>query len=461
MKKRFLVWVVLAVFGVLGISCATAGDIRGEVVGEAEWTIIGYLNGDNNLASSVRTLIERCETVTGSDEKTNILILYDGAQSKNLAKWSGSRLFLIKHDKEPFGEINSPYEDMGELDMGSAETVENLLNRVFREYPAKKTMFVFLGHGSGSAGTQDGLNYSFSPDDTSESGMTAVDMSDAVKRAIDTSNNGRKIDIAIIFSCLSNTLEIADEFKDIFSVVIGSPDEIVVFGGPYGDDHGRNGIAFWEAILAVKEDPEISGEKLSKRTIDASLASYRQELDRMKSGDYDISLVAELSASVFGALAAIDLGEMDRFMLHFEELSDLLKKRLEEPVTRGATVSALARASAQAQHYAGLEMIDLPDFLKELEKEFWDDELVVTAVGTVIDSYRDLIIYKRSEYYGNNISAGGMSIYMPHPIMCREIFDRYMNYYKASGFARETSWDEVMELYYQGVQEQKSVLAKN
>jgi len=115
----------------------------------AEWTVMVYLDADNNLESAGIDDINEMEIV-GSTTEVNIVVQVDRIPYSVLASnnqgyaddtsndnWTATRRYYITQDFDPI-QINSQLKsDLGELNMGDPQTLVDFANWAITNYPAK------------------------------------------------------------------------------------------------------------------------------------------------------------------------------------------------------------------------------------------------------------------------------------------------------------------------------------
>ncbi|NLF39327.1 hypothetical protein GX586_07770, partial [bacterium] len=135
-----------ALFLVLGASPAHA---------LSRWTILVYLDGDNNLEPDGINDVNEMETV-GSDSNVNIVVQFDrisGYDSSN-GNWTDCRRAKIIKDGNT-GTMGSfdlslpTCAGIGEVNMGDPATLSNFVAWGMATYPAEQYMLVLWNHGGG------------------------------------------------------------------------------------------------------------------------------------------------------------------------------------------------------------------------------------------------------------------------------------------------------------------------
>ncbi len=120
----------------------------------AEWTLMFYMDADNNLEDPQMTDLEEMMKV-GSSTNINIIVLADRSRTGDgergytdravggIRNWTSTKLFYLERGK--LREL----ADWGEVNMGDPKTLNNFVNLATTQFPAKKYALVFGDHGDG------------------------------------------------------------------------------------------------------------------------------------------------------------------------------------------------------------------------------------------------------------------------------------------------------------------------
>ena len=120
------------------VSCSSSSDSPRPVIGN-KWTLMIYLDADNNLESfSMRDLREMQEV--GSTKNVTVIVQHDtnGGTTKRYKVEKGSLTLL---------------EDLGELDMADGATLQNFVSSTALAYPADHYALILWNHGQGWKGS--------------------------------------------------------------------------------------------------------------------------------------------------------------------------------------------------------------------------------------------------------------------------------------------------------------------
>jgi clostripain len=128
--------------------------------GKSAWTILVYLDSDNNLEPAAIMDIDEME-LAGSNNNVKIVIQWDripGYDNSN-GDWTGTKRFLVVKDEQEGIIASEEIMDLGEIDMASADSLADFIKWGMQNYPAEKYALFLWNHGGGWAvHTQDETN---------------------------------------------------------------------------------------------------------------------------------------------------------------------------------------------------------------------------------------------------------------------------------------------------------------
>jgi hypothetical protein len=267
MKYKYAIIFVLII-----LSIALAGCFVPPIPNLPEWTVMIYLDADNNLESAGIDDINEMEMV-GSSTDVNIVIQVDriphsvlaannegSADDTSNGDWTNTRRYYITQDFDPY-TINSDLKsDLGELNMGDSQTLIDFADWTVNNYPAKKYLLVIWNHGGGfrsPAYTTKDIAW----DDTSGDKITIPELEYALS-AISV-QMGKKIDIVGMDACLMAMTEVAYQIKDYADILVTSEENEPGDGWPY------------DTILAqLVANPTMSSTQLATDIVDKYIYSY-------------------------------------------------------------------------------------------------------------------------------------------------------------------------------------------
>jgi photosystem II stability/assembly factor-like uncharacterized protein len=191
------------------------------------WTVLAYLDGDNNLDPAMEEAFNNLE-VAAANPNIRIIALWDKAgRGDTVRYWVQPDTNLLR--------ISNVYKEnetkwtLGELNMGTFTTLSNFVHDARRDFPAEHYMLTIMDHGGGwSVSTVpeearkrwflagSGLSW----DETNGySFLSTKDMGNVLAQAV---TDGGKIDIVMYDACLMGMAEEAYQIRNGAAYLIAS-----------------------------------------------------------------------------------------------------------------------------------------------------------------------------------------------------------------------------------------------
>jgi len=122
-----------------------------------EWTVMVYLDGDNNLEPAALKDFNEMELAGGTTSDVNVVTIFDRCATSYEAgyypeDWSGTRYYEVQSDSDMNVMNSVMVQDLGEQNMGSTATLVYFIDWAMTYYPADQYAFVFWDHGGGLDG---------------------------------------------------------------------------------------------------------------------------------------------------------------------------------------------------------------------------------------------------------------------------------------------------------------------
>jgi Clostripain family len=137
----------LAVVGLAAVLSSAVAFAPGSTA-DAEWTIMIFLNGDNNLEAFGLEDFEEMAKV-GSADKVNVIVQFDRSPnfSTDEGNWTQTLRFRVNKNMKPLPA--NAVEDIGEVNMGDGQVLADFVTWAKTKYPAKRYMLDIWDHGQG------------------------------------------------------------------------------------------------------------------------------------------------------------------------------------------------------------------------------------------------------------------------------------------------------------------------
>ncbi|MEN9785439.1 MAG: hypothetical protein RLZZ299_703 [Pseudomonadota bacterium] len=127
-------------------------DTAGGAPGRTDWTLLLYMDADNDLENYVAHDFEELESGLAAADGARLTVLVQVDRADGYADddgdWTGTRRYRIRGDTDPDHRASELLEDLGEVDMGDPDTLAAFLAWGDRTAPATHTALVLWNHGT-------------------------------------------------------------------------------------------------------------------------------------------------------------------------------------------------------------------------------------------------------------------------------------------------------------------------
>ena len=380
-------------------SRATVEMVEPRLMLNAAWTVMVYLDADNNLEPFGIANVNQMEQA-GSTAAVNIVVQMDrtpGYDSSN-GDWADTRRALIIHDNATDNVIRSSFASIGEQDMGNPNTLRNFIQWGIATYPADHYLLDIWDHGGGTQGV--------CWDDTNNNDYITVPQ---LGQAL--SQSGVHFDIAAFDACLMAMLEIGSEIAPYADIMVASEETIPGDGFPYNT-----------MMTALDNNPTQSATALASTMVDLYGTYYAGQ---------DVTLSAVNLANVATPNTGVEAAVSNFASAVLANANGLDYTRLQVPYNN-------------TMYYGFLpEFRDLGTFLGGVAGDNSITAAIRNAAQTALTAYNGSIIRNYSSAY----EAGtGMSIYFQE---AQTPPGDYPN--SGLAFVADTQWDEFLNWWWQGL----------
>ncbi|RRR78522.1 MAG: forkhead-associated protein, partial [Candidatus Viridilinea halotolerans] len=372
----------------------------------AQWTVLVYLDGDNDLERAAVTDFHEMARV-GSSDDIKIVVQFDRISSRerwddrSAGDWETTKRFLVERGMAPTPEM--ALADLGELNMGDADVLADFIEWGITNYPAERYALIIWDHGASWIGVAS--------DDTDDDMLTLPDISAALETARARTNFG-KLDLIGFDACLMAQY-------DVFLTVAPYADVAVASA-----DLEPNQGWYWDAWLQrLADDPGQDAHAVAIAIVETYMDYYE--------GSHAEDLT----------LSAFDLTRLDEISEPFERLNQLM---LDQVGGRNYNAIAQSRAFTDVYVPSSPEMfsaVDMGHFAQLLAER--------SNYGPMTQAAADLAQAIENTRIANGIgpvqlNSTGISIYFP------ERDDYYHSAYeRISPVPRLTSWNSFLDTFHE------------
>jgi hypothetical protein len=429
-----------------------AASQAAKVAKPAEWTIMVFMNGDNDLEPFAVDNFRQMAKV-GSTDRVNIVVQFDRLSADNhltTPDWSQTLRFRVTKNMEPIP--SEALEDIGEADMGDPQVLQAFIVWARGKFPAKHYMLVIWDHGQGyrdlkeqlhtekrqqpetatvqstgaSTVRRPGSYRTISEDVTNNHDkLYGSEIQEALKNSLGTD----KLDVIGYDACLMGMVETGYSVRSFARIMVASEELEPKPGWNY---------EYWLAPLV--QHPETTSAALGKILVEQYARYYAPGSD------------VENSATT---LSAIDLSKMEGLAKATSVFSEKLISGL------ASEKVAIQTARDDCQEYAtGSQIyhIDYGHFLKSLRNASSSMEIKAEA-QRLIDLLSSAVVanYAGSDRQGDWGSTG-LAIYFPKTLTLYTK-DPYAekgyeknNTFMPVEFVQKERWTDFLHAYWKAIQ---------
>ena len=377
-----------------------------QTCGQKQWTLLVYLDGDNNLESAgIEDFLEMSSV--GSTGDVNVVVQFDriAGYDSTYGDWTSTKRFLVTSGMTP--DPGNAVQDIGEANMGDLQTFIDFVEWGMSSYPADHYAVVLWDHGSGWRLRAEEMPLVKDVCFDDSNGGDAIDMPE-LRSAMSTLTNGGSdpLDLVGFDACLMAMIEVDNQLIPYADVRVGSEETEPGDGWPYDT-----------VLSALTGNPTMSADQLGTVIVDEYYASYGN--DETQSAVDLRTPYADLNAAVNDFAVALINGAP-------------------------AHCPEMAGARADSQTFSHPAYVDVYDFAYQTNQHV-SDAAINAAATAVINEVNSAVIH---EHHGTSWPrAHGISIYFP------ESSGNYDSTYDGSQgwlqFTANTQWDEWLHAFYQ------------
>jgi len=363
---------------------------------QKKWTVMIFLNGDNNLDSAGDNDVQEMEKV-GSSDQVDIVVLQDHQNG------GAERIYVKKNGQ-------SEKENLGETDMGDWNRALQFFTWGVQNHPADHYLMAIWNHGAGwklnlKKDEMKGVSY----DDGSGNHITTPQLGKLADGLY--SLLGRKVDIFGFDACLMQMLEVDYEMKKAVKYMLASEETEPGDGWPYND--------FLAPLVA---NPDMS-------PADLAILHAKKYNESYANGSQGKSTVT---------FSAVNVEKLVSFI-------PVLNDFAESMMDNGSLISLYKDAISASQAFYYSEYKDLYDFARLIKEKVTDSNIQdkAQAVMTGLKGNDPVILYGGNT--GGDMANGeGLSIWIP----TKSEYNNKKSDYKELLSTKNSKWAQFIESIY-------------
>jgi YVTN family beta-propeller protein len=420
--KKFLVILIIVVL--IGSSvCSLANKVakasgspnEDNSLGTSSWTVMAYLDGDNNLEPcAIAKFLSLSQIGSTSNVKLVAELDRTSGYDTSYGDWTDTKRYYITSGMTPTS--SNAIQDLGEKDMGDPNTLSSFISWAAQNYPASHYLLIMFDHGSGviqmpvkpQAPSEQPLGILF--DDTNNDYLTTPELAQALN------SGGIALGVLYLDACTMGMIEVGYQVAPYADVMVASEE---TGWSTSGTDSVYNTF-----ISNLVSTPSQSSSTLGTNIVNAYVNYW-------SSSSYEITC------------SAVDLTKLRStgIITSTSAFAQSLQTKYSSYITQIQT--AQAQSEGFEGPYAGDSgyYIDLYDFADHVYNLVSDSGLRNAANQVKNDIISATIISRQH----NHPNAHGISIFFPNTAYQ---YNSYKTTYKATAFATSTSWDEWLDAYY-------------
>lgn len=390
--------------------------------GSADWTVMVYIAGDNNLGDpnryydpslNLQGQFASLKQLARNHANVNLVTLTDFYDD------TGTEYCHLKSDG------SQACQQLGEADTSDPMVLSDFISNTLTLFPATHTMLIISDHGHSIAGVA-------ADETTSRSAVMSPDELRAAYQSARLDLN--KLDVLFYNACLMGSFEAAYDASFFADYMVASADELWV-------------LNIYDRLLPLLSDPITMNDP--KGVASGISLAYRQSVEAIAPGyfissaAYDLSLVSNVNAA----------------------LSDLAGVLADELGDSGPEIEAV-RDQVQVYDSSGnFELgtedafVDLADLAKGLEQD--TSNPAIAAAASALSATLPSTVITSHQITGDNgwgaihdlSAASGLSVFFPNGELSGEqptLTNHYLNRGIYQDYLDQTEWDEFLRLYITG-----------
>ena len=357
------------------------------------WTVMVYLDGDNNLEESE---LEKFTDIAGVGSSANVYVVVQidraAGYSTDFGAWTGARRGLVQPGDTPTANWGT---SIGAPDMGSPATLSAFVNWAATTYPAEHYALILSDHGGG---VNEGVCAADSGG--SDDWITTPKLGQALAGA------SPHLDVIAFDACLMGMTEVAYQLRSYADVMVAS--EQVSYQMSYAP-----------ILTPLEANPGWNASQLGSQMVDAYRSTYGASQPGLTMSAIDLGAIGSATSGLGGALA--DFANLMLTSASGQDWTEVLK----------AHDDLKEMGSDQRRYY------DVGQWMTAVADDGMVSPDVAAAAEAVNAALQSAVI---DNYAGSGVAADGLSIYAPFAQLDPAYDPKYLGGQVA--FVADTRWAE-------------------
>jgi len=430
-----------------------AGENSGQ-----KWLVMMYQDADDQaLERDIMMDLNEMEMI-GSTDQVMIVSQVDrfrGGYSGD-GNWDSTRRYLVTYDDDLNNVGSELIMDLGEKNMGDANTLADFLTWSIQNFPADKHILIMSDHGMGWPGGWSDPNPA-QRDRSSNAPLTSAmkddiiylnELEDALAATIQTTGID-KFDLIGLDACLMSQMEVYTALAPYARYAVASEETEPGLGWAY--------TAFLSLMVY---DPDVTTEEVAKNIVDSYISQDQRIVDDQARAEFLAQnasgggfFVNRMSAAQLAnqlgqniTLTAVNLEDLpllldavNQFSYHMQSLDQ----------------RAVAQARSYAQSYTSIfgsnvppSFIDLGHFAA-LTYKYAGDSATRNQANNILSALSRVVV---AEKHGpSKPGSTGIAIYFPNSQLYSNNSTGMASYSViADSFSRASLWDDFLGYHYAG-----------
>ena len=356
-----------------------------------EWTVMVYMDGDNNLEGAALKDFNEMEYAGGTTSNVNVVTIFDRCSADYETSygytndWSGTRYYEVRADSDMSTMNSYLVQDLGEQNMGEIATLYYFIDWAMTYYAADHYALIFWDHGGGL----DGVCWD------EDNGNDNLDLSE-----IWYALQEYYIDFIGFDACDMGQFEVLYQLKDYCDV----------FGASMTPEPG-DGWDYISSISSLISNPYMSAEQFGSIICEDYIAFYPDT--GVTFGVYDINALSD-----------------------FDTLLNDFSQQLISALPSYKTQIFQARLNTRMLGW--LDSCDFYQFIENIASLSYAP--LASSASNLLSALDDALIYTDSTQYSNFY---GLAIYFPAIDYTTE-FQQYLDNDYGMTIIGDTYWDNFL-----------------